>query len=121
MDMTKDRNGKDLTETEEIKKKWQEYALLLLLLSRFSRVWLCATPQTAAHQVPPSPRLSRQEHTLEPYKKHLTDLINHTGVVTHLELDILEYEVKWALSGKIPAELFQILKDDAIKVNMSAS
>ena len=38
MDMTKDRNGKDLTETEEIKKKWQEYALLLLLLSPFSRV-----------------------------------------------------------------------------------
>ena len=118
--MTKDRNGKDLTETEEIKKKWQEYTLLLLL-SHFSHVWLSATPQTAAYQVPPSPRLSRQEHTLEPYKKRLTDLINHTGVVTHLELDILEYEVKWALSGKIPAELFQILKDDAIKVNMSAS
>ena len=56
------------------------------------------------------------EKAREFQKKHLTDLINHTGVVTHLELDILEYEVKWALSGKIPAELFQILKDDVVKV-----
>ena len=82
--MTKDRNGKDLTEIKEMKKKWQEY-------------------------------------TLELYKKCLTDLVNHVGMVTHLELDILECEVMWALSGKIPAEPFQILKDDAIKINISAS
>ena len=59
------------------------------------------------------------------YKKHLNDLDNH-DMVTHLELDILEYEVKWALGSttrnkasggdRIPAELFQILKDDAVKV-----
>ena len=82
--MIKDKKGKDLTEAEEIKKKFQEYTDKL-------------------------------------YNKGLNDSINHSDVVTHLELDILEYEVKWALSGKIPAELFQILKDDAIKVNMSAS
>ena len=62
----------------------------------------------------------------ELYKKGLNDLDNHDGVITHLELDILECEVKWALrsitmnkaSGgdRIPAELFKILKDDAVKV-----
>ena len=84
----KDRNGKDLTEAEEIKKRQQEYTEL--------------------------------------YKKGLNDPDNHNGVITHLEPDILESEVKWALgiitmnkaSGgdRIPVELFQILKDDAVKV-----
>ena len=88
MGTIKDRNGKDLTETEEIKKRWQEY-------------------------------------TEELYKKGHNDPDNHDGVVTHLESDILECEDKWA-SGNIttnkasggdgiPAELFPILKDDAIK------
>ena len=86
--MLKDRNSKDLTEAEETKMKWQEYTEL--------------------------------------YKKALNDLDNHNGVVTHLEPDILEYEVKWTLGNittnkasrgdGIPAELFQILKDDAVKV-----
>ena len=88
MDTIKDRNGKDLTEAEEIKKRWQEYT--------------------------------------EVYKKGLNDPENHDGVVTHLEPDILECEVKWALgsitmnktSGDdgIPAELVQILKDDVVKM-----
>ena len=87
--MIKDRNGKDLTETEEIKKRWDEY-------------------------------------TKELYKKGPNNLDNHNGVFTHLEPGILECEVKWALgsitvnkaSGDdgISAELFQILKDDAVKV-----
>ena len=85
----KDRNGMDLTEAEDIKERWQEY-------------------------------------TEEPYKKDLNDPDNHDGVITHLEPDILGCEVKWALrsittnkaSGGdgIPVELFQILKDDAVKV-----
>ena len=85
----KGRNGKDLTEAEEIKKGWQEY-------------------------------------TEELYKKDLHDPDNHNGVITQLEPDILECEVKWTLgritmnkaSGGdgIPVELFQILKDDAMKV-----
>ena len=89
MDTIKDRNGMDLTEAEDIKKRWQEY-------------------------------------TEELYKKGLHDQDNHDDVITHLEPDILECEVKWALvsittnnaSGGdgIPAELFQILKDDALKV-----
>ena len=88
MGSIKDRNSKDLTETEEI-KKWQEY-------------------------------------TKELYKKHLNDPNKHNGVVIHLEPDLLECEVKWALGGitmnkgsgddGFPAELFQILKDDAMKV-----
>ena len=69
-----------------------------------------------------------QEYTEELYKKDLHDPDNHEGVITHthLELDILEYEVRWALgsitmnnasgSDEIPVELFQILKDDAVKV-----
>ena len=67
-----------------------------------------------------------QEHTEEPYKKDLHDPGNHDGVIIHLEPDILEYEVKWALGSittntasggdGIPVELFQILKDDAVKV-----
>ena len=89
MGMIKDRNSKDLTEAEEIKKRWQE-------------------------------------NTEELYKKGLNDLDNHDGVVTHLEPDILECEVKWAFGSismnkasggdGIPVELFQILKDDAMKV-----
>ena len=88
MGRVKNRNGMDLTEAEDI-KRWQEY-------------------------------------TEELYKKDLHDRDNHTGVITHLEPDILECEVKWALgsittnktSGDdgILAELFQILKDDAVKV-----
>ena len=83
MGTIKDRNGKDLTETEDIKKSWQEY--------------------------------------MELYKKGLNDLDNHDGVVTHLEPDILECEVSGhqeAASGcnGIPDVLFQILKDDAVKV-----
>ena len=89
MGTIKDRNGMDLTETEDIKKRWQEY-------------------------------------TEELYKKDLHDSDNHDGVITHLELDILECEVKWALgrltmnkdSGGdgIPVELFQILKNDVVKL-----
>ena len=89
MGLIKDRNGMDLTEAKDIKKRWQEY-------------------------------------TEELYKKDLHDPDNHDGVITHLESDILECEVKWALesitmnkaSGGdiILAELFQILKDDAVKV-----
>ena len=89
MGSIKDRNGMDVTEAEDIKKRWQEY-------------------------------------TEELYKKDLHDPNNHNGVITHLEPDILECEVTWALesittnkaSGDdgIPVELFQILKDDAVKV-----
>ena len=84
----KDRNGMDLTEAEDIKKRWQKYTEL--------------------------------------YKKDLHDQDNPDGVTTHLEPDILECEVKWALESitinkasggdGIPVELFQILKDDAVKV-----
>ena len=69
---------------------------------------------------------SRQEYTKELYKKDLHNPDNHNGVITHLEPDILEFEVKWALESitiykvsggdGIPVELFQILKDDAVKV-----
>ena len=68
-----------------------------------------------------------QEHTEELYKKDLHDQDNHNGVITHLEPDILECEVKWALESitmnkasggdGIPVELFKILKDDAVKVH----
>ena len=87
MSSIKDRNGMDLTEEEDIKKRWQEY-------------------------------------TEELYKKDLHNPDNHDGVITHR--DILECEVKWALGNitmnkasggdGIPVELFQILKDDAVKV-----
>ena len=93
MGTIKDRNGTDLTEAEDIKKRWQEY-------------------------------------TKELYKKDLHDPDNHNGVITHLEPDIQEYEVKWPLgiitmnkaSGGdgIPVDLLQILKDDAMKVLHSA-
>ena len=85
----KDRNGMDLTEGEDIKKRWQEY-------------------------------------TEELYEKDPHDSDNHDGVITHLEPDILECEIKWALrsitlnkaSGGdgIPVDLFQVLKDGAVKV-----
>ena len=85
----KDRNGKDLTEAEDIRKRQQEY-------------------------------------TEELYEKDLNDPDNHNGVITHLEPDILQCEVKWTLGSitinkasggdGIPVELFQILKDDAVKV-----
>ena len=94
MGSIKDRNGMDLTEPEDIKKMWQEY-------------------------------------TEELYKKDLHDTDNHDNVITDLEPDILECEVKWALgsittnkasgSDGIPVELFQILKDDAVKVLHSLS
>ena len=89
MGSIKDGNGMDLTEAEDINKRWREY-------------------------------------TEELYKKDLHDQDNHDGVITHLEPDILECEVKWALGSittnkarrddGIPVELFQILKDDAEKV-----
>ena len=89
LDTLKDRNDMDLTEAEDIKKRWQEY-------------------------------------TEELYKKDLQNPDNHDDLISYLEPDILECEVKWALgsittnkaSGDdgIPVELFQILKDDAVKV-----
>ena len=89
MGSIKDRNGMHLTEAEDIKKR-------------------------------------RQEYTEELYKKHHHDPDNHDGVITHLEPDILEWEVKWAFRSitvtkarggeSIPVVLFQILKDDAVKV-----
>ena len=89
MGTIKDRNSKNLTEAEEIKKRWQEY-------------------------------------TEELYRKGLNDPDNHNGVVTHLEPDIPECEVKWALGSisvskasggdRILGELFQILNNDAVKV-----
>ena len=89
MGTIKDRSGRDLTEADDIKKRWPEY-------------------------------------TEELYKKDLHDPDNHNGVITHLEPDILECEVKWALGSitmnkasggdGIPAELFPILKDNAVKV-----
>ena len=88
MGSIKDKNGMDLTEAEDIKKRWQEYTEL--------------------------------------YRKELHDPDNHDGVITHLEPDIMECEVKWALESitmnkasggdGIPVELFQILKDDFVKV-----
>ena len=89
MGLIKNRNGMDLTEAEDIKKRWHEYTEKL-------------------------------------YKKKLQDQDNHDGVISHLGPDILECEVQWALESitmnkasggdGIPVELFQILKDDAVKV-----
>ena len=88
MGTTKSRKGTDLTEAEDIKKRWQEY----------------------------TEQLYKNDH----------DPDNHDGMITHLEPDILEYEVQWALGSitankasggdGIPVELFQILKDDAVKL-----
>ena len=87
--LNKERNSMDLTEAEDIKKRWQEY-------------------------------------TKELYKKDLHNPDNHNGMIAHLEPDILECEVKWALGSitrnkagggdGIPVELFQILKEDAVKM-----
>ena len=89
MGTVKDRNGVDLREAEDIKKRWQEY-------------------------------------TEELYKKDLYDPDNHDGMITHLEPDVLECKIKWALGSitmnkasggdGIPVELFQVIKDDAVKV-----
>ena len=89
MGTIKDRNGMDLTEAEDVRKGWQEY-------------------------------------TEELYKEDLHDPDNHDGVITHLEPDILECKVKWVLGSittnkasggdGIPVDLFQILKDDAVKM-----
>ena len=89
MGIIKDRNGMDLTEAENIKKRWQEYIE-------------------------------------EVYRKDLHEPDNYNGMITHLEPDILECEVKWVLGSittnkasgghGIPDELFQILEDDAVKV-----
>ena len=88
MDRIKNRNGMDLTEAEDIKKRWQEYTEL--------------------------------------YKKDLNDPVNHDGMITHLEPDTLESEVKWALGSitmnkdsrgdGIPALVFQTLRDDAVNI-----
>ena len=88
MSTIKDGNGMDLTEAEDIRKRWQEYTEL--------------------------------------YKKDLHDPDNHDAVITHLEPDISEFKIKWALGSVtvnkasggdgIPVELFQILKDDTVKV-----
>ena len=93
MSTIKDRNGRDLAEAEDVKKRWQEYTEL--------------------------------------YKKDIHDPDNHDGVITDLEPDILECKVKWASGSSttnkasggdgIPVELFQILKDDAVKVLHSAN
>ena len=95
-------------------------------MNSLSHVRLSETTWTAAHQAPPSMGLSTKEEYTELYKKDLHDPHNHDGVITNLEPDILECEVKWALesittnkasgSDGIPVELFQILKDDAVKV-----
>ena len=92
MGLIKDRNGMDLTEAEDIKKRWQEYTEL--------------------------------------YRKDLHDPDNHDGVMAHLEPDILECEVKWALGSittnkasggdRMPVKLFQILKDDAVQFSSGA-
>ena len=88
----KDRNGMNLTEAEDIKKRWQEY-------------------------------------TEELYRKYLNDPENYNGVITHLDPDILRCEVKWALGSittnkasggdGIPVELFQIIKNNAVKLMYS--
>ena len=106
-------------------------------VNSLSRFRLLATPWTVAFQAPLSVGFSKQEewsvlpfpspeYTEDLYKKDINDLDNHHGVITHLEPDILECKVKWALGrittnkasggNGIPAEPFQILKDDAVKV-----
>ena len=95
-------------------------------MNSLSHVRLSETTWTAAHQAPPSMGLSTKEEYTELYKKDLHDPHNHDGVITNLEPDILECEVKWTLESittnkasggdAIPVELFQILKDDAVKV-----
>ena len=118
----KDRNGMDLTEPEDIKKRWQEYTGQIRSVAQ-SCPTLCDPMNRSTRKTTWS---ASWEYTEELYKKDLHDTDNHDGVITHLEPDILECEVKWALrsitmnkangSDGIPAELFQILKDDAVKV-----
>ena len=97
-------------------------------MKSLSCVQLFATPLTVTYLVPPSMGFSRQEYTEGLYKKDLHNSNNHDGVITHthLEPDILECEVKWALGSitmnkasggdGIPVELFQTLKDNTVKV-----
>ena len=102
MGTIKDRNGKDLIEAEEIKKRWQEYTELYKKVLK---------------------KLKKKKHRKLSFL--LNDPDNHDGVVTHPQPDIVECEVKWALGSitmnkarrgdGIPAELFQILKDDSVK------
>ena len=125
MGLIKDRNDMDLTEAEDIKKRWQEYT------EELCKKYLNDPDNhdgVITHQEPDIPSLgfSRQEYTEELYKKDLHDPDNHNGVITDLEPDILKCEVKWAFGSitmnkasggdGIPVELFQILKDDAVKV-----
>ena len=96
MGTIKERNGQDLTEAEEIKKRWQEYTEKLC------------------------------KKGLNDTNKGLNDPDNHNGVITHLEPDILECKLKWALGSipmnkasggdRIPVELLQILKNNAVRV-----
>ena len=128
MGTIKDRNGMDLTEAEDIKKRWQEYTDQIRSDQSLSCVRLFATPWIAARQASLTITNSRSSLRLteELYKKDLHDPDNHSGGITHLEPDILECEIKWALGSimmnkarggdEIPVELFQILKDDAVKV-----
>ena len=114
MGSIKDRNGVDLTEAEDTKMRWQEY---MGSIKDRNGVDLTEAEDTKKRW---------QEYTEELYKKSLHNPDNHNGVNTHLEPDILECEVKWALESitmnkasggdGIPGELFQILKDDAVKV-----
>ena len=116
MGSIKDRNGIDLAEAEDIKKRRQEYTQFSSVIQ--SCPTLCDPMNCNMPGVP--------VHHKELYKKDLHDPDNHDGVITHLEPNILECEVKWALESittnkasggdRIPAELFQILKDDAVKV-----
>ena len=93
----KDKNGMDLTEAEDIKRRWQEYTEWVKSLSH---VRLFATPRTDC-SLPGSSihRISRQEYTEELYRKDLHDPDNHDGMIAHLEPDILECETKWALGS----------------------
>ena len=118
----------DLTEAEDIQNRWQEYTEKL---QRYQRNISCkdghkkhrnGTDITESEDI----KKRWQEYTEELYKKDLHDPDNHNGVITHLEPDILECEVKWALGSitmkkasggdGIPVELSQILKDDAVKL-----
>ena len=161
MGSIKDKNGRDLTEAEDIKKRWQEYTEELykkdlhnsdnhdgvithleLDILECEVKWILGSITTNkgtfyakmgstgqnGRDLTEAENIKKrwQEYTEELYKKYLHDPDNHDGVITHLEPDILECEVKWALGSittnkasggdGIPVELFQILKDDAVKV-----
>ena len=114
----KDRNCMDLTEAEDIKKRWPQYT------EKWK--WSCSVVSDSLQPHGLWPTRLLQQYTEELYKKDLHDPDNPDGVITHLEPGILEYKVKWALGSittnkasggdGIPIELFQILKDDAVKV-----